>query len=85
MKKFFVLALASAFVFGCTKKTEITETIVPYVHVPVKYTIKEDFEMGSKAAYAVADVSIKTGTWNFDDCQLRSTAGDIKNELKSHK
>jgi hypothetical protein len=57
MKKIFVLALASAFVFGCTKKMEITETIVPYVHVPVKYTIKEDFEMGSKAAYAVADVS----------------------------
>jgi endonuclease G len=83
MKKIFVLALASAFVFGCTKKMEITETIVPYVHVPVKYTIKEDFEMGSKAAYAVADVSIKTGTWNFDDGLLGSTAADIKNELQA--
>jgi endonuclease G len=56
---------------------------VAYKHVPSPYTIKEDFEMGSKAAYLLGDVTIKTGIWSFDDALLGKLPADIKNDLQS--
>jgi endonuclease G len=43
----------------------------------------EDFETGTKTAYAVADVTIGTGSWNFDEALLGTSSSDAKNGSKS--
>lgn len=69
---------------GCKKNDTTTPTpVTTYVHVPAAYVIKEDFEMGTKAAYAAGPVSIKTGVWSFDDALLGKLATDIKNNTQS--
>ena len=47
------------------------------------YTIVEGFEAGSKTAYAVADVTLETGSWKFDDALVGNLAADVKNGTKS--
>ncbi|HEK19969.1 MULTISPECIES: DNA/RNA non-specific endonuclease [unclassified Mucilaginibacter] len=47
------------------------------------YTIVEDFETGSKTAYAAADIQLTTGIWNFNDALLGNLAADVKNGNKS--
>lgn len=83
MKKFLLASIITISLFACGKKVDVVDTTIPYVHVPVQYTIKENFEMGTKAAYAIGDVAIKTGSWSFDDGLLGKTTADIKNELQS--
>lgn len=69
---------------GCKKNDSTTPTpVTTYVHVPAAYVIKEDFEMGTKAAYAAGPVTIKTGVWSFDDALLGKLATDIKNNTQS--
>lgn len=43
----------------------------------------ETFESGSKGAYAAADVSLSTGTWNLDDALIGTSSNDRKNGSKS--
>lgn len=51
---------------------------------PVTYSITEDFEnTAGKAAYAVADLSMPTGTWNLDDALVGNLATDLKVGAKS--
>ena len=57
MKKYLVASAILLSFIGCSKKMDVADTTVPYVHVPVQFTVKEDFEMGTKAAYAIGDVS----------------------------
>ncbi len=83
MKKIVLAAIITMSLIGCTKKVDVDDPIIPFVHVPAKYIIKEDFEMGAKAAYAIGDASIKTGSWSFDDALLGKLAADIKNDLQS--
>ncbi|QNK64360.1 DNA/RNA non-specific endonuclease [Pedobacter sp. PAMC26386] len=45
--------------------------------------ITEDFETGSKGAYAAGDVTLSTGSWNLDDALIGSTASDVKSGTKS--
>ena len=45
--------------------------------------ITEDFETGSKSAYAAADITLSTGSWNLDDALIGSTASDVKSGTKS--
>jgi endonuclease G len=69
---------------GCKKNDTTTPTpVTTYVHVPAAFVIKEDFEMGTKAAYAIGPVTIKTGVWSFDDALLGKLATDIKNNTQS--
>jgi endonuclease G len=83
MKKtllFYGLALLIA---GCSKKsvdTEITDPVIP----PMSYTISEGFEnTAAKGAYAAADVSTPTGSWNLNDALIGNSAADLKEGLKS--
>ncbi len=43
----------------------------------------ETFETGSKGAYAAADVTLVTGSWNLADALIGSTTSDRKNGTKS--
>ena len=46
-------------------------------------TTSENFETGTKAAYAAADVSLTTGVWNLNDALLGNTTSDKKNGTQS--
>lgn len=83
-EKVVLFAIVLLTIVGCSKKSDQpATTAVAYKHVPSPYTIKEDFEMGSKAAYLLGDVTIKTGNWSFDDALLGKLPADIKNDLQS--
>ncbi|AYL95586.1 DNA/RNA non-specific endonuclease [Mucilaginibacter celer] len=75
---------------GCSKDLKTTptppksgDTTVTTPPAPVPYTITEDLENGSKTAYAAADVSLGTGSWNFDNALVGNLAADLKNGSKS--
>jgi endonuclease G len=80
------LALTMA---GCSKKsadippTKPGDTVVTTPPVIPTYTITEDFELGSKAPYAAADITLSTGSWNFNDAVIGNLAADLKDGNKS--
>ena len=71
---------------GCKKNdtttpTKPTDPVTPIQ--PDKYTITEDFEDGSKTAYADANVTLSTGSWDFNDALIGNLAADVKDGTKS--
>jgi endonuclease G len=72
---------------SCKKNNndDIEMPIDPVITVPAPkaYVLTEDFESGSKTAYAAADVTISTGSWNMNDGLLGNLAADLKNGNKS--
>ncbi|TMQ04888.1 MAG: DNA/RNA non-specific endonuclease, partial [Deltaproteobacteria bacterium] len=46
-------------------------------------TTAEGFESGTKTAYAVADVTLGTGTWNLDDALIGTLSTDVKTGAQS--
>lgn len=45
--------------------------------------LSEDFESGSKAAYASGSVSLSSGSWTLNDALIGSTSSDLKDGSKS--
>ncbi len=45
--------------------------------------LTENFESGTKTAYAVSDVTLLTGLWNLNDALIGNTASDAKAGLQS--
>lgn len=72
---------------SCSKKADLkgSPIVTPIVTKapPTPYTIKEDFEFGTKAAYAIADATFKTGSWSLEDALLGQLTTDIKNDKQS--
>lgn len=54
-----------------------------YVFRAIGATISEGFESGQKAAYAAADVTFSSGTWNLNESLIGNTASDVKNGAQS--
>jgi endonuclease G len=50
---------------------------------PPAYTITEDFEDGTKTAYADAKVELTTGEWDMNDALIGNLAADVKDGNKS--
>lgn len=48
-----------------------------------KVTVMEDFEAGTKTAYAVGDVVFSSGTWTLNDALVGTSTSDPKNGTKS--
>lgn len=46
-------------------------------------TQNEDFETGTKTAYAVANVTLASGSWSFNDALIGNSASDRKNGTQS--
>lgn len=46
--------------------------------VPTAYTITEDFESGSKQAYADGTVTLATGVWDMNNALIGNLAADVK-------
>ncbi|MDR3666545.1 MAG: hypothetical protein P4L35_06870, partial [Ignavibacteriaceae bacterium] len=59
-----------------------TSVPLPFIVAAVTIT-KEDFEVGSKTSYAAADVTLKTGVWNFNDVLIGNSSSDVYNGTKS--
>jgi hypothetical protein len=49
----------------------------------VSATISEAFESGQKGAYAAADITLSTGTWNLNDALIGNLSSDVKNGSQS--
>jgi endonuclease G len=76
-----LLALAS-----CKKDLQNPHTLpidTAVVQQPVPYAITENFESGSKASYAIANVQLSTGLWSFNDALIGSLAADVKDGNKA--
>jgi endonuclease G len=55
----------------------------PVVVAPQPYSVVEDFENGSKGAYAVDTVQLSTGKWTFSDALIGNMTADAKDGAKS--
>lgn len=73
-----VLSLAS-----CIQNDIPDPTPPPVVVTPTPYSIVEDFESGTKTAYAIDSVQLTTGKWTFSDALIGTLATDAKNGAKS--
>jgi len=56
-----------------TGSTTVTTT------APTNYSLTETFESGSKSGYADANVTLSTGSWDFNDALIGNLAADVKN------
>ncbi len=90
MKQKFLLVISiAALSFTACKKDSMpatgsggaTSPAIP--SAPKTYSITEDFELGSKTAYATANVTLSTGGWNFNDALIGNLAADLKDGNKS--
>jgi endonuclease G len=48
------------------------------VEISPAVTTSEGFEVGSKTAYAAADVTLSSGVWNLDDALIGNLSSDVK-------
>ena len=79
-----VLIAITAFIVSCQK--EYVEPTTPTQQTLRKATAAsmfENFESGTKTAYAAGSVTLTTGSWNFTDALLGTLTGDKKNGTKS--
>lgn len=89
----FTIAILSLFLNACEKQCDkpcdnnnkviVATTITNKIPAPASIIFPEDFETGTKASYAAADITLKTGTWNLNDALLGTSASDRKNGLQS--
>jgi len=83
MKKLLLYFSFALVLTGCSSILPGKPEVTPVIPV-VTYTITEDFEnTPAKGAYAAADVSMPTGSWNLDDAVIGNLATDLKNGSKS--
>lgn len=68
---------------SCKKNIDIGVPGNPDPPKDSSYLIVENFEQGRKAAYAIANVDLKTGSWSLDDALTGNTAADTKDSLWS--
>lgn len=81
----------SLFVTSCQKERVTPDETMQEVSAPPVFNsinrsatnFPETFESGSKGAYAAADVTLSTGSWNLADALIGSSTSDRKNGSKS--
>ena len=79
---FFISLLFTA----CKKDLQPTDNNNPAPTVsPVTeaVTLTEGFESGTKTAYAAANVTLSSGSWNFNDALIGNLSTDVKNGTQS--
>src|ERR1700733_7536913 len=84
-KKLLLIAFLLLIIASCKKSdhTVVTKPPLTPPTQPQNYTITENFDEGSKAAYADGNVSLTTGQWDFNDALLGSLATDVKDGKQS--
>jgi hypothetical protein len=67
---------------SCKKNNDSRQTAPNTTAVTAKTEsagFTESFETGTKSSYAAADVTLSSGTWNFNDALLGNLSTDVKN------
>ncbi|SFS95463.1 DNA/RNA non-specific endonuclease [Mucilaginibacter polytrichastri] len=82
IKNLLVLGVLAFSIVSC-KKDDKNDPIIDPVKPVVHYAITENFDSGSKGSYAKADVTLSTGSWNFDNTLIGNLAADLKNGAQS--
>ena len=73
-----VISLSAILFSSCKKDHGMdTTTTVTMPAPPKAYSVTENFDEGSITAYAAANVTLSTGSWNFIDALLGSLAADL--------
>ena len=78
-----IINAGSASVTVFTPKPGGGTSLAVTFNIAVVTTTKEDFELGSKTSYAAADITLKTGVWNFNDALIGTSSSDVFNGTKS--
>lgn len=61
----------------------VKQTVSATPEMKAVVTISEDFEAGTKTAYAVGDVTFASGVWTLDEALVGTSSSDRKNGAKS--
>ncbi|RBL91083.1 DNA/RNA non-specific endonuclease [Chitinophaga flava] len=87
MRHCFVLCLGSILFAACKKEATIQPQEVNSTRVSANtesvVRLSEDFESGTKTAYAVGSVTLTSGSWTLDDALIGNLTADLKNGTKS--
>lgn len=73
----FVSLLAASGIAGCAFQTQTESTEARSEEESL--TTSESFEGGTKTAYAAADVTLSSGSWNMADALIGTLSSDVKN------
>ncbi len=78
--KLSLLCLAIVLIVAGCSKNEKNQAPAPMPVTPPaqSYTITENFENGNKTGYADGNVTLSTGSWDFNDALIGSLAADLK-------
>lgn len=85
--RYLVPLFAVLVIVGCRKDRDLeptpTSLTPPVISNQLNTGVTEDFETGTKGAYAAGNVTITTGSWYFDDALLGGLANDHRNGAKA--
>jgi len=81
-------AIIASFSTGCSKESIVQQASASNSSttgslLKATTTLTENFETGSKASYASANVSLSTGSWTLNDALIGNTTSDRKNGSQS--
>jgi endonuclease G len=68
---------------GSAERTTTTTSSIQKTLAATTQSLFENFESGTKTAYATGDVAFSSGTWTLDDALVGTSASDAKNGSKS--
>ncbi len=87
-----LLLLALSFLFACQKEIQTSQQSsnsllrtanTSLVKTALATTTTETFEKGTKTSYSAANVTLSTGSWNFNDALLGTSSSDAKDGSQS--
>jgi len=82
-----VWLLAAVLLSACEKELASDQTTQKETALPsegfAKIAVTENFETGTKTAYATASVSLSSGSWTFNDALLGNSTSDRKTGTQS--
>jgi endonuclease G len=81
-RKLFIYVSLILVVASCKKDLTLVTPVNP-IPAPKAYTVTEDFETGSKASYAIANVQLNTGVWSFNNGLIGNLPADVKDGSKA--
>jgi len=75
-------------VFSCTKEqfsdqVENSQPAKESNSLRVLGPVSENFNTGTKTAYAIGNVALASGSWSFDDALIGNSTSDVKNGAQS--
>src|SRR5436305_666122 len=78
-----LFGITSILFAGCLAADDVGEVGEPddglaAAAITLAVTTTEGFESGSKSEYAASEVTLASGTWNFEDALIGGLAGDVK-------